>query len=232
MGENVEFASNGGTAGGYLATPSGGSGPGVIVIQEWWGLNPQIKGVCDRLATEGFIALAPDLYHGELAEHDEMDKAGHLMSTLPEDRAARDMSGAVDYLAGHAGVTGSGIGALGFCMGGGLVLRLGTLRPDKVKAVVPYYGVAGFDDEGHPDWSKLAAPVQGHYAEEDGFFPADKALALANGLREMGKDVELFVYPGAGHAFANETNAMGTYDAEAAQLAWERSTTFLREKLS
>src|SRR3954451_18327763 len=232
MGDMVDFKSNGDTARGYLAVPASGSGPGVIVVQEWWGLNPQIKGVADRLAEEGFAALAPDLYHGELAEHDEMDKAGHLMSSLPEDRAARDMSGAVDYLAGHDAVAGDGIGAVGFCMGGGLVLRLGTLRPDKVKAVVPFYGVAGFDDEGHPDWSKLAASVQGHYAEEDGFFPADKALALANGLRGLGKDVELFVYPGTGHAFANETNALGTYDAEAAQLAWERTVMFLREKLS
>src|SRR6476646_3453465 len=99
MGDNVEFPSNGGTAGGYLATPASGSGPGVIVIQEWWGLNPKIKGVCDRLAGEGVTALAPDLYHGELAEHDEMDKAGHLMTTLPMDRAARDMTGAVDFLA-------------------------------------------------------------------------------------------------------------------------------------
>jgi carboxymethylenebutenolidase len=232
MGDTVDFKSNGSTASGYLAAPASGSGPGVIVIQEWWGLNPQIKGVCDRLAGEGFAALAPDLYHGELAEHDEMDKAGHLMSTLPEDRAARDMSAAVDYLAGLDAVTGDGIGVIGFCMGGGLALRLATLRPDKIKAVVPYYGVTGFDDEGHPDWSKLAAPVQGHYAEEDGFFPADKALALAEGLRGLGKDVELFVYPGTGHAFANETNALGTYDPEAAQLAWERTITFLREKLS
>ena len=87
MGETVEFASNGATAGGYLATPSAGAGVGVLVIQEWWGLNDQIKGVCDELAKEGFTALAPDLYHGELAGHDEMDKAGHLMNSLPMDRA-------------------------------------------------------------------------------------------------------------------------------------------------
>jgi carboxymethylenebutenolidase len=232
MGENVEFTSNGSTAGGYLATPASGSGPGVIVIQEWWGLNPQIKGVCDRLAAVGFVALAPDLYHGELAEHDEMDKAGHLMSSLPMDRAARDMSGAVDFLAGHSAVTTDGIGVMGFCMGGGLALVLGTLRPDRVKAVVAFYGVVGFDDEGAPDWSKLEAPVQGHYAENDAFFPVAKAEALAEGLRGKGKDIELFVYPGTGHAFANETNALGTYDEAAAKLAWDRAVTFLREKLS
>src|SRR3954471_9818325 len=232
MGDMVDFKSNGDTARGYLAVPASGSGPGVIVVQEWWGLNPQMKGVADQLAADGFVALAPDLYRGELAQHDEMDKAGKLMSSLPMDRAARDMTGAVDFLANHKAVSGDGLGAIGFCMGGGLVLVLGTLRPDKIKAVVPFYGVVGFDDDGAPDWSKLAAPVQGHYAEEDGFFPADKALALANGLRELGKDVELFVYPGTGHAFANETNAIGTFDAEAAQLAWERTVLFLREKLS
>jgi carboxymethylenebutenolidase len=204
----------------------------VIVLQEWWGLNPQLKGVCDRLAGEGFTALAPDLYHGELAEHDEMDKAGHLMESMPMDRAARDMSGAVDFLAGHAAVTGDGLGVLGFCMGGGLALVLGTRRPDRIKAVVPYYGVVGFDDDGHPDWSKLEAPVQGHYAQDDGFFPAEKATALADGLKGLGKDVELFVYPGTGHAFANETNALGTYDEAAAKTAWDRTVAFLREKLS
>src|SRR5205823_95300 len=117
MGDMVDFTSNGDTARGYLAVPASGSGPGVIVVQEWWGLNPQMKGVADRLAGEGFVALAPDLYRGELAEHDEMDKAGHLMTTLPMDRAARDMSGAVDFLAGNSAVTGDAMGAIGFCMG-------------------------------------------------------------------------------------------------------------------
>ena len=88
----VEFPANGTTAGGYLAVPDGGRGPGVVVLQEWWGLGPQIKGVCDRLASEGFVALAPDLYHGEMAEHTEMDRAGELMTSLPPDRAARDLS--------------------------------------------------------------------------------------------------------------------------------------------
>jgi carboxymethylenebutenolidase len=101
MGETVEFASNGNSASGYLAPSSSGSGPGVLVIQEWWGLVPQIKEVCDRLASEGFTALAPDLYHGDIAEHTEMDKAGQLMSSLPPDRAARDMAGAIDFLLGH-----------------------------------------------------------------------------------------------------------------------------------
>jgi carboxymethylenebutenolidase len=227
----VDFKSNGDTARGYLAVPAGGSGPGVIAVQEWWGLNPQMKGVADRLAGAGFVALAPDLYRGELAEHDEMDKAGHLMTTLPMDRAARDMSGAVDFLAGHPAVTGDSIGAIGFCMGGGLVLMLGTLRPDKVKAIVPFYGVVGFDDANAPDWSKLDASVQGHYAEKDDFFPLAKAEALGEGLKGLGKDITVHVYPGTGHAFANESNALGTYDEKAATVAWDRAVSFLHSKL-
>jgi carboxymethylenebutenolidase len=146
------------------------------------------------------------------------------------DRAARDMSGAVDYLAGHDAATGDGIGAIGFCMGGGLVLVLGCLRPDRVKAVVPFYGVVGFDDENAPDWSKLAAPVQGHYGEKDDFFPASKAQALEEGLRGLGKDATVHVYP-AGHAFANEVNALGTYDEKLAAQAYDRAISFLHEQL-
>jgi carboxymethylenebutenolidase len=229
MGETVEFASNGTTASGYLATPAEGAGPGLIVVQEWWGLNPQIKGVCDRLAAEGFTALAPDLYHGELAGHTEMDKAANLMQTLPHDRAARDMSGAVDFLAGHERVRGDGIGVVGYCMGGMLTLVLACLRPDKVVAAVPHYG-APLDEPG-PDWSRLSAAVQGHFAEKDDFFPPEKVKALADRLTEMGKDVELFFYPGCGHAFANETDALGTYNEEAARTAWVRTLEFLRAHL-
>src|SRR5215510_3061973 len=98
MGETVQFASNGEQVEGYLARPDGGSGPGVLVVQEWWGLVPQIKRVCDRLAGAGFVALAPDLYRGDIAEHTEMDKANELMTSLPPDRAARDMAGAIDHL--------------------------------------------------------------------------------------------------------------------------------------
>ncbi len=134
MAETVEFRSNGNMASGYLAKPASGSGPGVLVIQEWWGLDSGIKEMADRLAQAGFVALAPDLYHGELAAHDEMDKASHLMQSLPPDRAGRDMSGAVDYLAAHPAVTSKGIGVVGFCMGGMLAFIIAANRPDKVTA--------------------------------------------------------------------------------------------------
>src|SRR5438270_13283899 len=135
MSEHVEFPSNGNTAGGYLAPAKEGAGPGVVVIQEWWGLDQYIKGVCDQLADEGFTALAPDLYHGEAASHTEMDRAAELMNALPPDRAARDMGAAVDFLLGHEAVRGHSVGVVGFCMGGMLALLLAARQGDRIGAV-------------------------------------------------------------------------------------------------
>jgi carboxymethylenebutenolidase len=229
MAETVEFRSNGQTASGYLVTPAAGSGPGVLVIQEWWGLDSGIKEMADRLGAAGFVALAPDLYHGELAAHDEMDKASHLMQSMPPDRAGRDMSGAVDYLAGHGAVTSSGIGLVGFCMGGMLTFIIAANRPDKVTAAVPFYGFP--QGAAEPDWSRLTASISGHMAEHDDFFPPDAARALEAKLRKMGKDVTLTVHPGTGHAFMAPHNALGTYNAAAAARVWPDAVAFLQEKL-
>src|SRR5437868_15034201 len=130
MGENVEFPSNGTTGHGYLAVPASGSGPGVIVIQEWWGLVDHIKDVCDRFAAEGFVALAPDLYHGETTT--EPDEAGKLMMAMNLGQAGRDMGGAVTYLQGHDATAGGPVGVTGFCMGGGLAMVLATQPGDDV----------------------------------------------------------------------------------------------------
>jgi carboxymethylenebutenolidase len=227
MAETVDFPSNGSTASGYLVTPPSGSGPGVLVIQEWWGLDSGIKAMADRLGAAGFVALAPDLYHGELAAHDEMDKAGHLMQSLPPDRAARDMSGAIDYLARHRAVTSGGIGVVGFCMGGMLALIIAATRPDKVTAVVPFYGFPHGDAE--PDWSKLTASVSGHMADRDDFFPPAAARALEGRLREMGKDVTFTIHAGAGHAFMAPHNALGTYEEGLAERIWPEVLSFLRK---
>ena len=229
MGAHVEFTAEGESARGYLAVPPGGTGPGVLVVQEWWGLVPQLEGVCDRLATEGFVALAPDLYHGDIAEHTEMDKAAELMNTLPLDRAARDMSAAIDFLLGHEAVEGEQVGVIGFCMGGMLTLVLAAREGARIGAAVPFYGAPLDDSE--PDWSELSAPVLGHFAEGDDFFPAAAVLDLEARLRELGKDVSFTMYPGTGHAFANETNALGTYDADASVQAWLRTLEFLRTTL-
>jgi carboxymethylenebutenolidase len=229
MAETVEFRSNGNTASGYLVTPSTGSGPGVLVIQEWWGLDSGIKEMADRLGAAGFVALAPDLYHGQLAGHDEMDKAGHLMQSLPPDRAARDMSGAVDYLASHSAVTSPGIGVVGFCMGGMLSFIIAANRPDKVKAVVPFYGFP--QGAAEPDWSKLTASISGHMAEHDSFFPPAAAHALEAKLRGMGKTVTLTVHPGTGHAFMGPHNALGTLNAQLAAQIWPEVVSFLHDTL-
>ena len=225
----VEFASNGNTVGGYLAAPEGGTGPGVIVVQEWWGLDSGTKEMADRLAAAGFVALAPDLYHGELAGHTEMDKAGELMQSLPPDRAARDMSGAVDYLAGHDAATGDGIGVVGFCMGGMLTFILAALRPDQVKAAVPFYGFPQGDDQ--PDYSRITAAIQGHMAEHDDFFPPDAARELETKLRQLGKDATLTVHAGTGHAFMAPHNALGTQDQQKYDEIWPQATAFLHEHL-
>jgi carboxymethylenebutenolidase len=229
MSETVEFASNGAQASGYLSVPSSGQGPGVIVVQEWWGLDPHLKQSVDRLAGAGFVALAPDLFHGELAGHDEMDKAAQLMTSLPPDRAARDMSGAVDFLAAHPAVTGDRLGVVGFCMGGMLSLILAANRGDRIGAAVPFYGFPQGDAE--PDWSGLTAAVRGHMAENDDFFGPAAAKALEEKLRGMGKDVTLTVHPGTGHAFMGPHNALGTLDEELADQLWAEVNAFLRDAL-
>ena len=230
MAEMVDFRSNGSDASGYLVKPAAGSGPGVLVIQEWWGLDSATKEMADRLAVAGFVALAPDLYHGELAGHTEMDKAGKLMHALPPDRAGRDMSGAIDYLASHPAVKGEGIGVVGFCMGGMLALIIAANRPDKVKAVVPFYGFPQGASE--PDWSKMTATVRGHMAEHDDFFPPAAARALEAKLLRMGKDVTMTVHEGTGHAFMAPHNALGTQDAALAAQIWPLVTSFLHDTLS
>jgi len=229
MAETVEFASNGTSASGYLVRPPGGTGPGVVVVQEWWGLDSGIKTSAERIAAAGFVALVPDLYHGELAQHTEMDKAAQLMTQLPPDRAARDMSGAVDFVANHEAVTGDRIGVVGFCMGGMLAWLLAANRPDKVGAVVAFYGYPSGDME--PDWSQLQAPVRGHMAENDDFFGPEGARSLESKLQGMGKDVQLTVHPGTGHAFMGPHNALGTLDEELAEQIWPGAITFLHEQL-
>jgi carboxymethylenebutenolidase len=229
MAQTVEFKSNGSAASGYLVTPPSGSGPGVLVLQEWWGLDSSTKQVADQLGEAGFVALAPDLYHGELAQHTEMDKASKLMQSLPPDRAARDMSGAIDYLAAHKAVTSKGIGVVGFCMGGMLALMIATNRGDTVKAVVPFYGFPQGPME--PDWSKLTATVSGHMAEKDDFFKPEAARALEAKLRGMGKDVTFTVHPGTGHAFMAPHNALGTHNPEKANEIWPKVISFLRDNL-
>ena len=221
--QNVTFASNGGHAHGYLRKPESGSGPGLIVIQEWWGLDDHIADIVDRFAAEGFVTLAPDLYGGRVA-HDA-DTAGQYMQELPAEQAARDLSGAVDFLIADPSVSSTKVGVVGFCMGGGFVLQLAALQGNLISAAVPFYGVG----QAVPnEYRGITAPVQGHYAENDAFYPVERAREQEQQIREQPQSsVEFFYYP-AGHAFLNDKDKLGTYDPGSARLAWQRTVEFLK----
>ena len=224
-GEMIEFASDGGTTPGYLARPAGGSGPGLVVIQEWWGLVGHIRDLVDRFADAGFVALAPDLYHGEQTK--SPDKAGKLMMALDIARAGRDMRAAADHLRSLDEVTGDRVGIIGFCMGGQLALHSGQEFPDRFAAVVDFYGV-------HPsaplDPARVKVPILAHFATRDGMTPPDVANDLVDRLRDEGVEVEAHFYE-ADHAFFNDQRPE-VYDAEASALAWDRTLDFLRRHLA
>jgi carboxymethylenebutenolidase len=223
-GEMVEFPFAGGKTGGYLATPTQGSGPGVIVIQEWWGLVDHIKDLCDRFADEGFVALAPDLYHGKSTK--SPDEAGKLMMAMRIDEAERDLSAAAQYLSTLDSTTSKKVGVVGFCMGGALALYAAT-KNQQVGACVVFYG-------GHPkvkpDLPNLHAPVLGLYGEKDASVTPAVAHELERQVKALGKQIDVVIYPGAGHAFFNDMRPE-VYNAEAAADAWRRTIAFLRENL-
>jgi carboxymethylenebutenolidase len=221
----VTVQANGESLQAYLARPEGdGPFPGVIVIQEWWGLVDHIKDVARRFAREGIVALAPDLYHG--VQTKEPDEAGKLMMALDMARASRELVKAVDFLGGLPETQGRGIGVIGFCMGGGLALTLAT-DSDKIRAVAAYYGV-------NPDpidkLQRLQGPVFAAYAERDGWANADVRRNLEQALTRFGKSFETKEYPGADHAFFNDTRPQ-VYDEAAARDAWDRSLALFRSNL-
>ena len=224
MGEMVEFPFAGGNTGGYLATPKQGSGPGVIIIQEWWGLVDHIKDLCDRFAQEGFVALAPDLYHGKSTK--SPDEAGRLMMAMRIDEAERDLTAAAQYLLTLDSTTSDKVGVVGFCMGGALALYTATKNP-QIGASVVFYG-------GHPkvkpDLPNLHAPVLGLYGEKDRSVTPASAHELERQVKALGKQIEVIVYPGADHGFFNDMRPE-VYNAEAAADAWRRTLAFLRENL-
>ena len=222
---DITFTANGDEAPGYLAEPGDGHGPGVVVLQEWWGLDDHIRSVCDRLAAAGFFALAPDLYRREPTT--QPDEAQQRMMALSMDEAEKDMRGAAEHLAAIEGVVGEHIGAIGFCLGGGLAVWTAAASP-LVSATVSYYYVM---PHGKPDFTKITGTVLGHFGSADEFVSVEDARALATELRAAGVDTTFEFYEGAGHAFFNDTNRLGTYDAEAAATSWERTLTFLGERL-
>jgi len=221
-GSMVQIPSNGGTTPGYLATPAGGKGPGVLVIQEWWGLVPHIKHVADRFAAEGFSALAPDLYHGKTAS--EPDGAGKLFMALNIAQAEKDLRGAATFLAGYSST--AKIGAVGFCMGGQLALFAGTVNPS-VGAVVDFYGI---HPNVKPDYTKLSGPVLGLFAEKDQFVTPQTARELDAAIKKAGKTSEIHIYPNVDHAFFNDERP-DAYNKAAAEDAWRRTLAFFRQHL-
>jgi carboxymethylenebutenolidase len=227
MGETVRFPSNGDEAEGYLALPASGSGAGVVVIQEWWGLVPHIEDLCDRFAAEGYVALAPDLYHG--AKTTEPDEAQKMMMGLAVPRAAKDIAGAASYLRSRSEVTGR-IGCVGFCMGGTLALWSPTIAD--IDAAVGFYP-APFRhwNELDPTWSRYAGKgAQIHAAEGDGGSGADNVTQAASAVRQAGGEVDVFDYPGTEHAFFNDTRPE-VHDAGASAEAWQRTLAFFGDRL-
>ena len=220
MGRMVSFKANGRAGDGYLATPKGGRGPGLIVAQEWWGLVDHIKDLCERFSYEGYFALAPDLFHGEKTT--SPDEAGKLMMALNIGEAAKDLRGAANYLIGLDGVAPKRVATVGFCMGGQLALYAGCEFPELIGAVVDFYGI---HPAVKPNLSRLSGPVLGHFANKDKGTPPETANALAKQLRDAGKDVEVHFYD-ADHAFFNDTRPT-VHNAEASKLAWERTLAFL-----
>jgi carboxymethylenebutenolidase len=224
VSETVRFPANGRTADGYLALPPSGRGPGLLVIQEWWGLVDHIKDLAERFAKEGFVALAPDLYHGEKTK--SPDQAGKLLMALNIAETAKDLRGAAKYLHARSEVQPKRVGAVGFCMGGQLALFAATAHPDVIGAAVDFYGIHPKVD---PDVTKLSGPVLAHFGKRDKSVPESAAKALVERIKAAGKTVEAYFYD-ADHAFFNDQRPE-VYNRESAELAWVRTVEFLRRVL-
>jgi carboxymethylenebutenolidase len=223
---DIEFPTSAGTSPGYLAVPAGERGPATIVLQEWWGVDEHIRSICDRFAAEGFFALAPDLFRGETAT--QPSEAEQKMMALSMPQVEKDMCGAADYLASQPGFEGNGVGSVGFCLGGGLSVWAAATCPNITAAVTYYYVMP----HGKPDFTNVKAPVLGHFGTADDFISEEDARKLESELREAGVDATFHFYEGAGHAFFNDTDRLGTYNKDLAELSWERTVSFLRSALA
>lgn len=222
--EAVDYEdTDGETLMGYLARPEGDEArPAIIVIQEWWGLNEHIKDVTRRFAQEGFVALAPDLYHGVVAT--EPDEARKLVMELDMAEAVSEIQRAIDFLQGQAYVAGPQVGVVGFCMGGGLVLQT-ALAEEDLGAGVVFYG-SPLSPEEAPN---VNGPIMGHYGADDGGIPVDAVNAMDAAFDEAGIENEIYIYEGAPHAFFNDTR--DSYRPEAVAEAWPRTLEWFRTHL-
>lgn len=223
MGTTITFKRpDGKDASGYLANAGGGDAPGVVVIQEWWGLSEQIKGLTDRFALAGFDALAPDLYNGTVVPYHDTEAANREMSSLDFiDATAQTVRGAVAYLARN----GAKVGLTGFCLGGAVTV-IGACRIPELSAAVVFYGIPP-EQAAKP--SEVRVPLQGHFANRDDWCTPQAVDAFEQGLQAANKTAELFRYD-ADHAFVNEQRA-AVHDRAAAELAWTRATQFFGKHL-
>ena len=222
-GQMITFDTSSAQASGYLASPDGGTGPGVVVLHAWWGLTEPFKGVCDRLAEAGFVALAPDLYRGKTAT--TVEEAEALAQSLnPEsERVSGDIAGAMRYLREHA--DGSTYALIGFSLGGAYALDTSVSAADEVAAVVIFYATyTGLE------FSRARAAYQFHFAESDPWEPEESVAAMKESLQSAGKAATYYTYPGTSHWFFEE-NQPSAYNADAAARAWERTLAFLNEQL-
>ncbi|MCA0360618.1 MAG: dienelactone hydrolase family protein [Armatimonadetes bacterium] len=223
-GTMVNFESNGTSYQGYLALPKSGSGPAVIVIQEWWGLVGHIKDVVDRYAAEGFVAFAPDFYHGKAT--DEPDEAGSLMMALNIADAEQVIRGAVSMLVAHESGPSDKVGVVGFCMGGQLSMFAACLD-QRIGASINYYGI---HPHVQPDFAACKAPIMGFFAEHDDYASASAVAALESQLKAAGVSYSFTTYPGTHHAFFN-SDRPEVYDHEAAEDTYRKAVVFFREHL-
>ena len=221
-GEMTQFKGNGQTCDGFLSAAEDG-GPGIIVIQEYWGLTDHIKDICNRFAAEGFTALAPDLYEGKVAK--APDEAGKLMMALNIDRAEKTMRGAIETLLKQSSCKSKTVGIVGFCMGGQLAMYAAATNPEQVSACVNFYGI---HPKVKPPFHQMKAALLGLFAEKDNSVNAEAVEKLRKTLSGEGKSFELHTYKNVGHAFFNDTRA-GVYDAESAKDAWRRTLEFFRK---
>jgi len=220
----IEFPAGEGQARGYLALPASGDGPGVVVLHAWWGLNDFFRRLCDRLAAEGFIALAPDAYGGRVAA--TIPEAERLSDELDADEYRAVVGGGIAALRAQAGVRGERIALLGCSLGAGAALAWSTRLPEAVAAAVTFYG-----SRSDLDFTDARAAYLGHFAERDEWEPDEEVAATQEHLRAAGRPVTFYRYPGTGHWFF-EDDRPDAYNSQAAALAWERTLAFLREQLN
>jgi carboxymethylenebutenolidase len=217
----IDFQAEGNPGKGYLASPEKPRG-GVLVLHAWWGLNDFFKSFANRLASQGFLVLAPDLHDSELAK--TVEEAKELHSKIADERVKKIVLGATDYLRSEPSISARKIGVVGFSMGAAWSLLLSTLKPETVGAVVVFYG-------SYPiDFSKSQASYQGHFAPDDEWEPIDDVRATEGKIRGAGRDVTFHFYPGMKHWFVEENRPV-EYNRDAADLAWRRTLEFLEQKL-